>query len=110
ACAGSANAKPSSMAVVVLMVSPGIARVLSDESSPHFSQGRLRSPCERRTSLDDSMMHPENGRCDGSKADRRWPACGASGLGFTQPMEQPSASFQPGAADISAYGHRSITL
>jgi len=28
------------------------------------------------------------------------PVCGAAGLGFTQPMEPPSVSFQPGAGDL----------
>ncbi|MGB1562998.1 MAG: hypothetical protein ACPHN2_16000 [Sinimarinibacterium flocculans] len=43
-------------------------------------------------------MSLQNKLLSGSKADRRWPACGAIGLGFTQPMEPPSVSFQPGAA------------
>jgi len=34
------------------------------------------------------------------RADRRWPVCGTIDLGFTQPMEQPSVSLQPGATGL----------
>jgi hypothetical protein len=42
----------------------------------------------------------ENRLSGGSKADRLWPVCATLGLGFTQALEPPRLSFQPGTKGL----------